>query len=76
MNYSGQSVPGTPPPMLVQAWHRAGAQAEHAGLSRAVWHGPWGPGAHPVYGDALLGGPEDTAPPHRLFLIPVSTMQL
>lgn len=40
MNYSGQNVPGTPPPTLVQAWHRAGAQSVHAGPSRALGHGP------------------------------------
>lgn len=69
-DYSGQSVPGPPPPMLVQAWHRQVLNL-HAGLSRAVWHGPQVPrGTLQCMEMPHWVAPGDTAPPHRLFLVP------
>lgn len=71
-DYSGQSVPHAGAGLA-----QAGAQSVHAGLSRAKWHGPQVPrGTLQCMEMPRWVTPGDTTPSHRLFLVPVSTLQL
>lgn len=48
----------------------------HAGLSRAAWQGPWAQGHAPLMKMPSCVIPKDTAATPRLFLVPLSTIQL